>query len=154
MLAGQYLIFHFDNLSRDPRWRPAFAEACAVAGCTLPPKVDANLLRGTNLVVRSHPRFDNALVVDALLFNEASWPQPFPELELTFVDLQGQPVAQRRFHADEYLRGELAGAVAMPIRTPVHVSLEIVDPGRKAVSYHLRLLPAAETPAARLSDAH
>jgi predicted Zn finger-like uncharacterized protein len=154
VLAGQYLIFHFDSLSRDPRWRPAFAEACAVAGCTLPPRVDANRLRGTNLVVRSHPRFDNALVVDALLFNEASWPQPFPELELTFIDLQGKPVARRRFHADEYLRGELAGATAMPIRTPVHVSLEIVDPGRKAVSYHLRLLPAGETPAARLSDAH
>lgn len=154
VLAGQYLFFHFDTLSRDPRWRPAFAEACAVAGCTLPPRVDTTQLRGTNLVVRSHPRFDNALVVDALLFNEASWPQPFPELELTFIDLQGKPVARRRFQAGEYLRGELAGAGAMPIRTPIHVSLEIVDPGHKAVSYHLRLLPAAQRPAARLSNVH
>lgn len=141
-LAGQYAWFHFDTLARSPQWRPLYAQACGVIGCQLPLQSDLRYLRGANLVVRSHPRYDNALVVDALLFNEGRWPQPFPVLELTFSDLDGQPVASRRFQPVEYLPDELGGLNQLPVQTPVHVALEIVDPGSRAVSYHLRLMPA------------
>ncbi|ASK33045.1 hypothetical protein CEK62_21130 (plasmid) [Alcanivorax sp. N3-2A] len=142
VLAGQYAWFHFDTLARSPQWRPLYAQACEVIGCQLPLQSDLRYLRGANLVVRSHPHYDNALVVDALLFNEGRWPQPFPVLELTFSDLEGEPVASRRFQPVEYLRGELGELRQLPVQTPVHVALEIVDPGSRAVSYHLRLLPA------------
>jgi hypothetical protein len=32
----------------------------------------------------------------------------------------------------------------MPVNTPLHISLEIVDPGEQAVNYNLRLLPAVD----------
>jgi len=139
LLAGQYAFFHFDTLARSPQWRPLYAQACQVLGCQLPLRTDLSRLRGANLVVRSHPHYQNALMVDALLFNEGDWPQPFPALELTFKDLRGNTVAMRRFSPSEYLRGDLAGLAAMPVDTPVHIALEIVDPGERAVNYNLRL---------------
>lgn len=148
VLGGQYAAFHFQDLARQPQWRPYYAQACELLGCVLPTASDPSKLRGANLVVRSHPRFRDALMVDALLFNEADWPQPFPALELTFTDLRGQVVATRRFQPAEYLRGELADGAAMPTGTPVHIGLEIADPGPAAVNYDLRLLPAGVAPAA------
>ena len=78
-----------------------------------------------------------ALVVDAIIYNRASFSQPFPLLELRFADLNGQLLASRRFKPGEYLGGELAGQAEMPPQTPIHVSLEILDPGAKAVNYSL-----------------
>jgi predicted Zn finger-like uncharacterized protein len=146
LLAAQYAFFHFDTLARSPQWRPLYAQACQLLGCQLPLQTDLSRLRGANLVVRSHPHYQNALMVDALLFNEGDWPQPFPALELTFKDLRGNTVATRRFAPAEYLRGELAGLNAMPVNTPVHIALEIVDPGEQAVNYNLRLRAPAAAP--------
>lgn len=142
VLVGQYAWFNFDNLARSPQWRPAYQQACEVLGCKLPSRTDISKLRGANLVVRSHPEYSNTLIVDAILFNEARYPQPFPDLELRFSALDGKPVASRRFQPREYLQGDLRDMDTMPTNTPLHISLEIVDPGNKAVNYNLRLLPS------------
>ncbi|KZX61635.1 hypothetical protein A3724_12945 [Alcanivorax sp. HI0033] len=144
VLVAQYAYFNFDDLARTPQWRPLYQQACGVLGCRLPNRTDISKLRGANLVVRSHPDYTNALIVDAILFNEARYPQPFPELELSFSALNGDPVASRRFSPAEYLRGDLTNMEAMPVNTPLHISLEIVDPGEQAVNYNLRLLPAVD----------
>ena len=47
-------------------------------------------------MVRSHPEFSGALVVDAIIYNRASFSQPFL-LELRFADLNGHLIANRRF---------------------------------------------------------
>ncbi len=141
-LAGQYLIFNFDNLARTPQWRPLYTAACDVAGCTLPNPSDLSTLRGTNLIVRAHPAVPDALVVDAILFNHADYQQPFPVIELSFSSLRGQPVASRRFLPAEYLRGELTGMTAMPRDVPIRVSFEIRNPGPDADNYRLQLHPA------------
>ncbi|ERP91925.1 hypothetical protein Q670_11485 [Alcanivorax sp. P2S70] len=145
LLASQYSYFNFDQLARTPQWRPAYQQLCSVLGCQLPNRSDLSKMRGANLVVRSHPQFSNSLVVDAILFNEARYPQPFPDLELTFSSLNGKAIAGRRFKPDEYLHGDLAGMDTMPTHTPLHVSLEIVDPGDQAVNYNLRLLASPES---------
>ncbi|UUC49727.1 DUF3426 domain-containing protein [Pseudomonas citronellolis] len=136
-LGGQYVAYHFDELAREDAYRPWFAELCPQLGCTLPSKVDVEQIRSSNLVVRSHPDFSGALVVDAIIYNRASFSQPFPLLELRFADLNGQLIASRSFKPSEYLGGELAGRSEMPPQTPIHVSLDILDPGPKAVNYSL-----------------
>jgi predicted Zn finger-like uncharacterized protein len=136
-LGGQYVAYHFDELAREDAYRPWFAELCPQLGCSLPSKVDVEQIRSSNLVVRSHPDFSGALVVDAIIYNRASFSQPFPLLELRFADLNGQLIASRSFKPSEYLGGELAGQSEMPPQTPIHVSLDILDPGPKAVNYSL-----------------
>jgi hypothetical protein len=88
-------------------------------------------------VVRSHPEFSGALVVDAILYNRAPFAQPFPLLEMRFADINGRLLASRRFKPSEYLAGELAGQAEMPPQIPIHVSLDILDPGTQAVNYSL-----------------
>ncbi|WP_282370761.1 DUF3426 domain-containing protein [Pseudomonas sp. PS02290] len=136
-LAGQYVAYHFEELARQDQYRPLFQDLCPTLGCKVPSKVDIKLLKSSNLVVRSHPEFQGALVVDAIIYNRASFSQPFPLLELRFADATGQLIASRRFKPGEYLSGELAGKDEMPPQTPIHIALDILDPGPKAANYSL-----------------
>lgn len=136
-LAGQYIAYQFDDLARQDTYRPWFQQLCPTLGCTVPSRVDIAHIKSSNLVVRSHPDFAGALVVDAIIYNRATFSQPFPLLELRFADLNGNMIASRRFKPAEYLSGELAGVSEMPSQTPIHISLDILDPGNKAVNYSL-----------------
>lgn len=136
-LAGQYVAYHFDELARQDQYRPWFQQLCPQIGCTVPSKVDIAKVKSSNLVVRSHPDFNGALVVDAIIYNRAPFSQPFPLLELRFADLNGHLIASRRFKPGEYLNGDLEGQAEMPPQTPIHIALDILDPGPKAVNYSL-----------------
>ncbi|MFU2329261.1 DUF3426 domain-containing protein [Pseudomonas sp. NFX98] len=136
-LVGQYVAYHFDELARQDQYRPWFQQLCPQIGCTVPSKVDIAKIKSSNLVVRSHPEFSGALVVDAIIYNRATFSQPFPLLELRFADLNGHLIASRRFKPGEYLNGDLEGMVEMPPQTPIHIALDILDPGAKAVNYSL-----------------
>lgn len=135
-LAGQYIASHFEELARQDQYRPTFQQLCPLLGCTVPSKVDIDRIKSSNLVVRSHPEFAGALVVDAILYNRAPFSQPFPLLELRFADLNGKMIASRRFKPGEYLSGDMA-KTEMPPQTPIHIALDILDPGPKAVNYSL-----------------
>jgi len=136
-LAGQYIAYHFDELARQDQYRPWFQQLCPQIGCSVPSKVDIAKIKSSNLVVRSHPEFNGALVVDAIIYNRATFSQPFPLLELRFADLNGHLIASRRFKPGEYLKGDLEGMAEMPPQTPIHIALDILDPGAKAVNYSL-----------------
>ncbi|HEN8800853.1 TPA: DUF3426 domain-containing protein [Pseudomonas putida] len=137
LLAFQYVWFHFDEMARQDQYRPLFQQICPMVGCQVPTRVDIARIKSSNLVVRSHPDFKGALIVDAIIYNRAPFAQPFPLLELRFADLNGQLIASRRFKPSEYLSGELAGRGEMPSQTPIHIALDILDPGPKAVNYSL-----------------
>lgn len=136
-LAAQYVAYNFDEVARQDQYRPWLERICPALGCELPPRVDISQVKSSNLVVRSHPDFAGALVVDAIIYNRAPFAQPFPLLEIRFADIQGQTLARRTFKPGEYLSGELAGQREMPSQIPIHIALDILDPGTKAVNYSL-----------------
>lgn len=140
-LAAQAFWFNMEQWSLDTRYRPWYELACAQLGCTLPPLQDFKKIRTSNLVVRSHPDEPQALIIDAMITNQAPYQQDFPMLDVMFRDTQGSLVAARSFRPEEYLRGELEGKSQMPANTPIHFSLEIADPGSHASSYALQLRP-------------
>lgn len=135
VLVAQFAWFKFDQYSRIEPWRGVYGSLCPLLGCTLPPLADPARVKAYNLVVRTSPQADNALVIDSILLNTAGFAQPFPDFALSFSNLQGKQLAYRRFTPQEYLGGEMAGATLMPSGQPVHISLEIVDPGADAVNY-------------------
>ena len=138
--AAQTLYFRFDDWARTPQWRPFYSQLCAQLQCTLPKVQNVRDMSTQHLVVRAHPKLQKALMVDTLLLNRADYEQPFPDLLLVFRDLNDRIVASRRFTPAQYLSGELAGQQDMPVRTPIHIALEIVDPGPEAVSYAISLV--------------
>jgi hypothetical protein len=134
-LAAQVLYLQFDVWAKDPQLRPIYAWLCPRVGCKLPEMRALDKLVSKNLVVRADPNVPGALQVDALIINEAPFPQPFPVIELRFSSMGGNLITGRRFRPDEYLAGDLKGAKLMAPMTPVHIALEIDDPGQDAVNY-------------------
>lgn len=139
-LLAQVAWLEFDRLSRVEPYRSAYSVACQVVGCELPELLDRSQIQTSNLLVRSHPDVIDALQVDVILQNNAPFEQTFPVLELTFTNLRSEPVATRRLEPSDYLGGELAGRDKMPVRQPIHIALEIADPGSEAVSYHITIV--------------
>lgn len=137
LLLAQVMYLQFDDWAVNPTFRPAYSAACAVLPCELPDRRALDLLKSRALKVRSHPREEGALLVDALIVNEAEFDQPFPNLHLKFTSVEGNPLASERFTPDDYLAGDMAGVKMMPARTPVHIEVQAVDPGPLAVSYTL-----------------
>ena len=144
-LIIQIAIFRFESLSKQPEYRSFYATACAILSCDLPDLINTKKIRTTNLVVRSHPSRQQALIVDAILINNANFEQPYPAIRLEFSDINNTLIAARNLQPENYLRGELAGARQMPINQPIQVSLTIVDPGESATNYQLTVIKADVT---------
>ena len=141
LLVAQSAYFNFNQWARQDNLRPFYQVACQHLKCTLPSSYDlANIRTTASPQVSSHTRFKDALVVDVLFINGAQYPQAFPQLSLTFSDKNEKVVAHRVFHAHEYLAGEAAGLTMMPVQTPIHIALEISDPGPSANNYQVRFL--------------
>ena len=141
VLIAQAAYFNFDQWARQDSYRPMYKVACQALACTLPSSYDISRIRTTaSPQVSSHPKFKNALMIDVLFMNEAEFKQRFPKLELTFSNANDKVVAHRLFTPYEYLAGEASGLTMMPIQTPIHIALEIADPGSEANNYQVRFL--------------
>ena len=141
VLMAQGAYFNFNSWARQDNLRPLYQIACQHLPCHLPSSYDLASIRTTaSPQVSSHTRFKDALVVDVLFINGAQYPQAFPLLALTFSDKNEKVVAHRVFRAHEYLAGEAAGLTMMPVQTPIHIALEIADPGPSANNYQVHFL--------------
>jgi len=98
--------------------------------------------------VNSPPPARNARLFSTTLINTANFTQPFPLLTVGFSDINGKPLAQRRFTPREYLSNSIDLAAGMEPDLPVRVELELVDPGKAAVNYefHRELDPRNTRP--------
>lgn len=139
-LPIQALYYNFSTLAHGEETRRYLDQFCLLAGCDLPARVDIALIRSSNLMVRPHPEYPRALAIDVILYNRADFAQPFPVLRMTFNNTRGEEVLSKQFRPDEYLGGELAGFTLMPPQTPVHVALDMLDPGPEAAGYQLDFL--------------
>ncbi|UZE96716.1 DUF3426 domain-containing protein [Alkalimarinus alittae] len=136
-LLAQLSWFHYDKLAQFEQLRPFYEKGCQLVGCQLPDLVDTTKIKSQNLVVRSHPTARKALIIDTVIVNQAPYDQPFPNLALYFSDLNNNVIAQRLFEPSDYLSGEIKNWPAMPKNTPIHISIEILDPGKNAVNYKI-----------------
>jgi predicted Zn finger-like uncharacterized protein len=134
----QLAYFRFDHYSRIQPYRDFYAFACPVVGCKLPSLVDKKQIVTYNLVVQAHNEVEDAILVDVMLLNKAGFEQPFPDLLLSFSDMDDLVKASRRFTPEDYLGGELAGKKLMPSKQPIHITLEIKDP--KVDNYKMDVL--------------
>ncbi len=142
LLVLQHVWFQRDVYSQNVDFRPYYERACSTLPCDLPEYRNPDALNTSNLVIRSHPDIDNALMLDAILANHDNYRQRFPDVELRFTNLENRPVARRRFSPREYLAGELRGIRYIPANTEVRFSLEIQDPGSGALGYQMDVIPS------------
>lgn len=139
-----WLYAERDALATHPRFAFLAPAACRLFTCTPPPATFANAIYSQQLLVRSHPRYADALEVSFIFHNDTTLPQPFPRVELAFSSLTSQLLANRLFTPQEYLPAELRQLDAMPAKSSVQVVLELEDPGKEAVNYIVKLHPPAQ----------
>ncbi len=133
-LCVQVLAHKFDTWSRDPFLRPVYGAACALLPCALPISRPARHFVVRDVAVRTHPRIEGGVVVEAALRNEASFSQRFPRLELRLSNAAGEVVAARRFAPAQYLGGRYPPEASMPATTRVLAVVEIRRPPVEAVN--------------------
>jgi predicted Zn finger-like uncharacterized protein len=131
----QAVYFSRDSLAKNPTYRPILTSACDLLGCEINIEFDTRLIEIIGRDVRSHPTSKKALIAGTTLINNASYDQPYPLLTLTFSDITGTKLAQRRFTPREYLRSGTDIAAGMPSEVPIQVELHLVDPGKAAVNF-------------------
>jgi predicted Zn finger-like uncharacterized protein len=142
LLASLALVIYLraGDWVQDPALRPYCERACAIVGCTLPPYRDPGALHARSIVLRDHPQQAGTWLIDAVLANDAPFPQRFPRLLVEFSARGGAVVATRIFAPEDYLRGELRGVELMQPVRPVQVQLAVPRPPT-AITYRLELLP-------------
>jgi predicted Zn finger-like uncharacterized protein len=138
-LGLQLIWFKRDELSLQTEWRPRIEWMCTQLPCTVSAQRDLTAISSENLVVRSHPETENALLVSLSFRNDAAFAQPFPALTLKFTDIDQKPVGMRSFMPQEYLQEELRDMTLMPPNTSVQARVDIVDPGSNAINYEVFL---------------
>jgi len=89
----------------------------------------------SQLVVRKHPKVENALRMEAILYNPGTEAAALPELELAFSNRFGEARAARLFSPAEYLHGEYTQTRQLPPNSKLQISLSLQDPGHDAVNF-------------------
>jgi len=142
LLVGQYAWFmQRDQVLQHSQVRPLLERACNVLLCTLPETRDLKSFHMDNSVVLVKSDNEKILQVEAIFSNQAFFPQPYPDILLTFEDANGVVVAQRRFRPVEYLNVPYIDK-QLNAKATVHLRLEIKDEEQKLKneSYHFKFL--------------
>jgi hypothetical protein len=107
---------------------------CSIVQCRLPPWHEPTAFHITARELRPHPSAQGVLLVTASFRNDAAFAQPWPQLQLSLANLDGEALGQRRFAPRDYLGTEPSNALIGPGQS-ASVTLEVLDPGKRAVSF-------------------
>ena len=136
VLVGQLAYFRSSQLvDKFPAMQPMVEKFCAAVPCIYSGPRDVSQFKLISRDVRLHRKVDNALLISATFINRASFKQPYPDITISLSDLSGAMVAQRRFTPAEYLGRLNSPFLLMPSGKPVHIELEVIDPGKDAVNF-------------------
>ncbi|MCK5877017.1 MAG: DUF3426 domain-containing protein [Candidatus Marithrix sp.] len=126
ILAGQYMWYwQPDKVLQHKEVRPWLERLCYNLLCELPPTYDNASFLMQDHIAQVHSKDDNAIQFEATFTNTATFPQPYPQLQLTFEDYNGKLLAQRNFKPTEYLQQTLTKGQQMRPQASVHIKLEL-----------------------------
>ncbi len=127
-------------LSAYPQVRPLLETFCALTGCRVPDRRDPSKIQMLARDVRVHPGYEGALLVSATLVNAAPHAQPYPRLQFSVFNVNGQTIASRVFEPEEYLSPDLDPEGDLSPGIPLQIAIELIAPEEAAISYEFRFL--------------
>ena len=97
-LVVQYAwLMPADMAKRYPQTRYLLEKFCHFSACKLPEQSDPTQIKVLSRDVRVHPKYEGALLVSAQLVNNAKFVQPYPKVQFTLFNVNGQTIATRTF---------------------------------------------------------
>ena len=133
-LILQIVVADRARLAADPSWRPRVAALCAWLRCSLPAWHEPAAFHITSREVRPHPSAPGVLLVTATFRNDAAFAQAWPQLQLSLANMEGDSLGLRRFTPREYL-GSAPSRPQLGPGQSATLTLEVVDPGKRAVEF-------------------
>ncbi len=108
---------------------------CAALRCTLPLIAAPQRIHLLDSNVQTHPSVPHALMISAAVRNDARFAQPYPVVQLTLSNAQGERVAMRRLQPREYLDDTAVRQRGLAPGASTVLVLEVADPGSQAVAF-------------------
>ncbi len=135
----------FQRLRVQKQWpalSPYYQRLCQELDCEsqLQPQQQIDKIIMLSRDVRNHPDVENVLLVNGALLNQSVRVQDFPVVQFELYDVAGNLIGARRFEPQEYLDSSIDIQRGMLPEQPVHIVLEIVSVGKKAVSFEFSFL--------------
>lgn len=103
-LAGQLVLYFRTEVALlVPALRPYLVATCRVYGCAvgLPRRPELMSIESSDL--QADPDHESLIVLHAVIRNRASFPQEYPDLELTLTDENDQAVVRRVLTPTDYV---------------------------------------------------
>ena len=142
LLGWQVKYLVMEKYAQHENYRSYLAEFCKVAGCELPLLRDSSRFTLTHTEVKLHPYMPGAIRITVKLVNEATFDQPYPDLQLTLTDKNGRIVGRRRFPPGDYLKAEqsdMLGSGELGV-----VQFGLARPHEKAVGFDIDIVKTAQ----------
>lgn len=127
-------------LAAYPQLTPWVESLCIRYQCSLFRQRDLSAIRILNRDVRVHPKYVNTLLVNATMVNQSGQTWPYPMIQFTLFDTNGQMLGYREFTVAEYLDSSIDVKKGMTPNQPVHFVLEVTGTTQDAVSFEFRFL--------------
>jgi predicted Zn finger-like uncharacterized protein len=139
-LVAQLGWAYRQELAQYEALKPAMAELCNVVDCgsAVPDLSNIALLDQTSIA--PHPKYENILRIRAAMINRGARPLPYPVMEVTLTDSNGQLLARRSFTPAQYLEQRPAPGAKLDPGVIVTALLDVTNPGGHAMGYEIRLL--------------
>ncbi|MBU0656740.1 MAG: zinc-ribbon and DUF3426 domain-containing protein [Gammaproteobacteria bacterium] len=138
LLMLQFLYTERNWLARNPLTSTFTRQACSILGCEIKTPRDVSRINLLSRNVYSHPNTPDVLTISVSIQNDAVFAQPYPLIEISFLDKNNQVVALRRFTPEEYINN--FNEDLMETGIPSELVLNISDPGEEAVRFQFRFM--------------
>ncbi len=88
--------------------------------------------------LKAHPFRPGVLLLTATIVNRADRSQPYPDIDVTLLDINGRKLNQSLFKPGDYLSHSSELRTGMKPQAQLTFSLDMLDPGDSAVGFELQ----------------
>jgi predicted Zn finger-like uncharacterized protein len=139
LVLTQAIYYQRYELISKPRYQQQILNLCELIPCGDAKFSNSRQIKLLERNVFTHPVKPNALMMTGSFVNKAPFPQKLPKLLVTLFDIQGNLIANRQFVSDEYLQPGNQ-PTALQSNQSIQFRLEILDPGKIALTYEFEFL--------------
>ena len=142
IIVGAVIIFKVAEYSGHPIMEPEEIEEALVATGLKEPATkevfrDLDLIHLVSRELTGDPNRPGVLRLRVTIVNRASKSQPYPGIEVILFDTEGEEVSRYDFTPADYLSNRVGPDAEMSPHAYLPLSLELDDPGVRAVGFEL-----------------
>lgn len=138
LLQTLYSTRHW--LAHQPMTANMTRSICKSLGCSITPRRDPTKIKVLSRNVYAHPNEPGSLIITSTMKNLASYKQPLPLIEVSFLDKNDHTIALRRFRPQEYTQKSRMDKKLFTPNEILNFRIKIEDPGSKAVTFQFNFL--------------